>query len=1289
EESAPLMRLPWKKKSSVADEKALAKQEDEKKKEVVKKVSIIQLFRYAHKLDVFLLVLGGTLAIITGLGMPMLSIVMGTVTQNFIDATTQMMNATTYNDPVAMSIALDNFSNSVIQSCIEYAIVGVAIFIAASIQVSCYLTACERMTDRLRRDFVRAVLRQDVAWFDQSHSGTLASKLFDNLERVREGTGDKVALLIQYTAQFLGGFIVAFSYDWRLTLIMMSLSPFMIICGGFIAKLMASATAEEARKYAIAGGIAEEVLSSVRTVHAFNAQHHEVARYEKALEEGKADGIKKSLVVGAGLACTFLIIFASYCLAFWVGTDYVAWRWMEAGTVMTVFFAVMMGSMALGSAGPQFAIVGAAQGAASTLHEIIDRVPEIDSYSKEGIVPPTTRGHVQFENVRFSYPNRPEAEILKGISVDCAPGQTVAFVGSSGCGKSTSISLMLRYYDPTHGKIMIDGTDLRDLNIEYLRKTIGVVSQEPILFDTTIEENIRFGNPDVTKNEMYDALKRANAYDFVQALPEGVKTLVGTRGTQLSGGQKQRIAIARALVRNPKILLLDEATSALDAHSERVVQEALENASRGRTTFIVAHRLSTIRNADAILVFKDGVVVEKGRHDELIRLGGHYHALVNSQVFTDIDNEPQSARTEEGGGAVSARRYSQDPTSPKSPREYEEVAVEEKEKDLDRLKKELEAEGIERVSLFGILKYAKPEWGFIFIAFVASSVQGVVFPIFSLFFTDIINVFSLLDTDVDEMVRQGHMYALLFLALGGLNAVTMLTSSFFFGLVSERLTMRLRLAVFKNILSMQISYMDEPKHAPGKLCTRLATDAPMVKSALDFRLGQVCGSVIGICAGLGIAFYYGWQMALLMIGIFPLAAVGQAIQVKYIRNRASGDNANLETAGKIATEAMENVRTVHALTLEPNVVFRFNSLLDGPLQTATRKALMQGLSYGFSSSIFYFLYAAAFRFGLWLIMEGYSDPMLVLKVLFAISFTAGSAGMASAYFPEYVKATFAAGLIFKMMNTETQIDGMGDDVGSKGELNGAITLKAVHFEYEQRKGIKVLNGLDLKVEPGQTVALVGPSGCGKSTVVSLLERFYEPTGGDLIVDGVPLDKRNLRDVRRQIAIVNQEPILFDMTIRENIGYGVATTEDDIIAAAKMANAHNFVSAMPAGYETRVGEKGIQLSGGQKQRIAIARALVRNPRILLLDEATSALDMESEKIVQDALDEASTGRTCIVIAHRLATIVGADKIVVVNEGRIVEQGTHAELLEKKGVYYSLSKKQAKKVKEVDDEEEEDD
>ncbi|PIO59293.1 ABC transporter, ATP-binding protein, partial [Teladorsagia circumcincta] len=426
-------------------------------------------FRYTTTFDKVLLLIGSVVAIGTGIGLPMMSIIMA----------------------------------------------------------MCFLTVCENLVNQLRRQFFKSILRQDITWFDKNNSGTLATKLFDNLERVKEGTGDKLGLMIQFVAQFFGGFIVAFTYDWKLTLIMMSLAPFMIICGAFIAKLMASAATREAKKYAVAGGIAEEVLTSMRTVIAFNGQPYECERYEKALEDGKSTGIKKSLYIGIGLGITFLIMFSSYCLAFWVGTDFVFKNQMQGGTVMTVFFSVMMGSMALGQAGPQFAVLGTAMGAAGSLYQIIDR-------------------------------------------------------------------------------ITIDGVEIDKINIEFLRNYVGVVSQEPMLFNTTIEQNIRYGREKVTDAEITAALRKANAYNFVQSFPDGIYTNVGDRGTQMSGGQKQRIAIARALVRDPKILLLDEATSALDAESEHIVQQALENASKGRTTIVIAHRLSTIRNADKIIAMKNG-----------------------------------------------------------------------------------------------------------------------------------------------------------------------------------------------------------------------------------------------------------------------------------------------------------------------------------------------------------------------------------------------------------------------------------------------------------------------------------------------------------------------------------------------------------------------------------------------------------------------------------------------------------------------------------------------------------
>ncbi|VDM75530.1 unnamed protein product, partial [Strongylus vulgaris] len=798
------------------------------------------VFRYASPFDKILLLTGSLVAMATGVGMPLMSIIMAI----------------------------------------------------------CFLTVCENLVNQLRREFFKAIMRQDITWFDKNHSGTLATKLFE----VKEGTGDKLGLMIQFVAQFFGGFIVAFTYDWKLTLIMMSLAPFMIICGAFIAKLMATAATREAKKYAVAGGIAEEVLTSMRT----------------------------SLYIGLGLALTFAIMFSSYCLAFWVGTDFVFKNEMQGGTVMTVFFSVMMGSMALGQAGPQFAVLGTAMGAAGSLYQIIDREPEIDAYSTAGIKPSNLKGKISVSNLKFTYPSRPDVPILKGVSFEANPGQTIALVGSSGCGKSTIIQLLLRYYDPADGKITIDGVEIDKINIEFLRNYIAVVSQEPVLFNTTIEQNIRYGRENVTEAEITAALRKANAYNFVQGFPD---------------------------------------------------------ASKGRTTIVIAHRLSTIRNADKIIAMKDGEVVEVGTHDELISRKGLYHELVNAQVFADID--------EKGGKSLIRNRSISSRRSSTSSLGHPELKVKSGKRPLSESSPtpsiaELEEEGAVKANLFKILKYARPEWPFLFLAVCSSVVQGCVFPAFSLFFTQIIEVFSKPPGDPDlkseghfwalmflvlggveavtmiiqcfffgmsaekltmrlrskppgdpDLKSEGHFWALMFLVLGGVEAVTMIIQCFFFGMSAEKLTMRLRSKVFHNVMRMDATYFDMPRHSPGKITTRLATDAPNVKSAIDFRLGSVFNSFVSVCSGIGIAFYYGWQMALLTIAIFPLAGVGQAIQMKFMSGRAGGDAKEMENSGKIAMEAIENIRTVQALTLEHRLHHQFCRHLDGPHKTSRRRAVMQ------------------------------------------------------------------------------------------------------------------------------------------------------------------------------------------------------------------------------------------------------------------------------------------------------------------------------------------------------------
>ena len=399
----------------------------------------------------------------------------------------------------------------------------------------------------------------------------------------------------------------------ELTLVMLIATPVLAIAMGIVSKVQSTLTTNELKTYAKAGGVAEEVFSSIRTVVAFNGQQKEIDRFQKNLAFARKAGIKRGLVTGVGSGLMLGISFASYALVFWYGVNLILESCgKESGyttsDLLIVFFNVLIGSMQVGKASPYMEAFNVARGAAASIFNIIDRVPTIDSSSEEGKKPNRVQGNISFSNLRFNYPSRPDVDILRGLSFDVPAGQTVALVGTSGCGKSTCIQLLQRFYDPMDGRVCIDGNDVKDLHLGWLRSQIGVVGQEPVLFGTTIGENIRYGRSGVTQDEIEKAAIKAHAHDFISRLPLKYDTMVGERGAQLSGGQKQRIAIARALVRNPKILLLDEATSALDNQSEAVVQKALDNARKGRTTIIVAHRLTTIRNADRIIVIKDGVV---------------------------------------------------------------------------------------------------------------------------------------------------------------------------------------------------------------------------------------------------------------------------------------------------------------------------------------------------------------------------------------------------------------------------------------------------------------------------------------------------------------------------------------------------------------------------------------------------------------------------------------------------------------------------------------------------------
>ncbi|CAL5059836.1 unnamed protein product [Urochloa decumbens] len=1214
--------------------------------------SFTSVFMHADAVDVALMVLGLVGAIGDGMSTPVLMI----------------FGSRMFNDAGSGPDRLQQFRSRMNENARNLLILAAANWIMAFLEGYCWARTAERQASRMRRRYLRAVLRQDVEYFDLNAGTTseaIASVSSDSLA-VQDALAEKLPNFVMNSAVFVGGYAVGFALLWRLTLVGLPAVVLLIVPGFLYGRALVGLARQIREQYTRPGAIAEQAMSSARTVYSFVAESRATAQFSAALEESARLGIKQGLAKGVAIGSSG-ISFAIYAFNIWYSGRLVMDHGSKGGTIFAVSTLIIIGGTSMGTGLSNIKYFAEAGAAAERMLEVIRQVPKIDSESNTGEELSSVAGEVEFRNVEFCYPSRPETPIFVSFNLRVPAGHTVALVGSSGSGKSTVIALLERFYDPSAGEVTLDGVDIRRLRLKWLRAQMGLVSQEPALFATSVMENILFGKEDATEEEVVAAAKAANAHNFISQLPQGYDTQVGEHGIQMSGGQKQRIAIARAIIKSPKILLLDEATSALDTNSERVVQEALELASTGRTTIVIAHRLSTIRNADMIAVMQSGEVKELGSHDELI---ANENGLYSSHVHLQQTKEPMD--TEEVGETGSTPVSQQSSSHGMSKRLPTEIgpAITISMGNAERNDGNTEPK-LPVPSFIKLLMLNAPEWKQVLMGSFSAIVFGAIQPVYAYAIGSIVSIYF--STDHEEIKDQTRIYSLLFVGLAVLTFLINIAQHYNFGAMGEYLTKRIREQMISKILTFEIGWFDRDENSSGAICSQLANDANVVRSLVGDRMSLIIqtGSAVLIACIMSLAI--AWRLALVMIVVQPLIIVCFYARRVLLKSMSKKSIQAQSECSKLADEAVTNVRTVTAFSSQDRILCLINQAQEGPRKENIRQSWFAGLGLGTSMILLRCVWAFTFWYGGILMAQHRITSKALFRtflILISIGRVIADAGSMTT---DLAKGADAVASVFAILDRETQIDPNNPEGYKPEKVKGEVNIREIGFAYPSRPDVMIFKGFSLNIQPGKSTALVGQSGSGKSTIIGLIERFYDPLAGAIEIDGRDIKTYNLRALRKHIGLVSQEPTLFAGTIRENIAYGTETaSEEEIENAARYANAHDFISSLKDGYETWCGERGAQLSGGQKQRIAIARAILKNPSILLLDEATSALDSHSEAVVQEALDRMLAGRTSVVVAHRLSTIQQCDVITVLGKGIVLEMGTHASLMSEgsAGTYFGL-------------------
>lgn len=1160
------------------------------------------------------------------------------------------------------------------------------VLVVSSTHSYCFTLAAERMCQRIRRKYFEALLRQGLPFYDAHDATELAANFTNALPKMEAALGINWAALLQSSAQCVAGLTVGMIWAWKVGLTMIACIPFLAIGAGGGARAMRSRETNASKKIGVASSFVDEICALKRTVVALNTQEQELARFDSEMASVYSTDLSAALKETKFLALYNIALGTAMSMSFYVGYQMVNNGEIDSGNVTTAFFAIIIAGVSFAEVIPALTSIAIGRAAAHACYGAIDAAIEIDNLSEAGIKPTERlKGEIEFRNVCFTYPTRPDEQVLNKIGFTIAPKTTVAIVGSSGSGKSTIVSLIERFYSHQDGAITLDGTPIGDYNIQWLRQQIALVSQTPRLFPGTVFENIAMAKDGATAAQVHAAARLASAHDFITALPDGYETSL-VDGGQLSGGQRQRIAIARALIKEPAVLLLDEATSALDSKSELEVQAALNVARSGRTTIIVAHRLSTVADADCIIVMDAGAVVESGTHAELMAKEGHYHSMVLLQDSSagvgntsDGDAAEELAAAEGEDERRRASRWKQETQGDTAPvLTGKETTVTDGTAMLgtDASEEQVAKNAHQKANATAAAALTAPDWLLNKGAFFGGAIHGYSYPGYGLCTAQMMGALATRDTAAADFWTSmfGVHIALGFVGafIGGICA----------GYSGARVSSRLRSKCFQKILGKQVAWHDLERNTRSTLVQRITQDCRRVRYASSDKLlarGKASGALAG---ALVLAFIHCFRIALVTICCVPFLVSGGVLRSRAVQ-LASGHKSFVHSQ-LFATDSIKNIQTVISIGAISKFLGKYSDLLTEPEVKTVRFAPIRGVMLGAGMAAIFSAFALNLYFAAVNVNNGWCTLGDSTTALLCVIFGGIRSGAFLGEAPDQNAGMKAAGLVQNLL-TDDELDAPASGtLGTPAEpvtTAGKIEFRNVSFTYPSRPDAPVLDSFSMTINPGEMVALVGASGSGKSTIMSLLNQFYLQDAGQILIDGADLERYATSHLRQTVGLVDQDPHLFSTTVANNVAYGTpAGAGDDepaIWSALESANAKDFVGELSDGLQTHVGSFGAKLSGGQRQRVAISRLFIRGEKVkvLLLDEATSALDSKSEQLVQEGLERLRQGKTTLVIAHRLSTVRAADRIMVLNEGKVLEQGSHQELYDARGPYFRLVQNQS--------------